>query len=156
MSNVEGRVSAVVCLAIGMCFAASNQLAAQEQAIPPAIRSAMSSDVDVHLALTQPTSARRPSILVPLYVSFGVMQALDVHSTQLALAGGGREGNPIMRGIVGSPVAMAALKVGATAGVILLSESVRKRHPLAAVVTMVSLNSAYAMIVSRNYSIARR
>ena len=61
-----------------------------------------------------------------------------------------------MSGIVGSPVAMTALKVGATAGIILLSEKVRKRNPVAAVVMMVTLNSAYAMVVSHNYAIARR
>ena len=84
------------------------------------------------------------------------MQVLDITSTQQALAGGGVEGNPAMSGIVGSPVAMTAMKVGATAGIILLSEKVRKRNPVVAVVMMVTLNSAYAMVVSHNYAVARR
>jgi hypothetical protein len=95
-------------------------------------------------------------VLVPLYVSFAALQVLDIRSTQQALASGGVESNPLMTGIVGSPVAMTAFKVGATAGIVLLSEKVRKRNPVAAVVLMVTLNSAYAMVVSNNYAIARR
>ena len=155
MANVNGRVSAVVCLTIGMFCAASHSLAAQELTVAPAIRAAMSSDAAIRSALAQPAPARRPALLVPLYVSFAAMQVLDITSTQHALANGGVEGNPAMSGIVGSPVAMTALKVGATAGIILLSEKVRKRNPVMAVVMMVTLNSAYAMVVSRNYAIAR-
>ena len=154
MANVNGRVSAVVCLTIGMLCAASRPLAAQEQTVTPN-RPAMSSDAAIRSALAQPVPARRPALLVPLYVSFAAMQVLDITSTRHALAGGGVEGNPAMSGIVGSPVAMTAMKVGATAGIILLSEKVRKRNPVAAVVMMVTLNSAYAMVVSRNYAIAR-
>jgi hypothetical protein len=102
------------------------------------------------------TTVRRPAILLPLYISFAAMQVLDIRSTQQALKGGGGEGNPVMGGIVGSPVAMTAMKVGATAGIVFLSEKVRKRNPVAAVVMMVGLNSAYAMVVSRNYAIARQ
>ena len=154
MANVNGRVSAVVCLTIGMFCATSHSLAAQEQTVAPAIRAAMSSDAAIRSALAQPAPARRPALLVPLYVSFAAMQVLDITSTRHALAAGGVEGNPAMSGIVGSPVAMTALKVGATAGIILLSEKC-KRNPVVAVVMMVTLNSAYAMVVSRNYAIAR-
>ena len=156
MSNVERRLCAVVCLTAGMFLSTSSQLAAQEQPIAAAAGSAESLHaVSVAPSLTPPASAKRPSILIPLYVSFGVMQALDLHSTQLALAGGGREANPLMGGVVGSPVAMTALKVGTTAGIIFLSEKVRKRNRVAAVVMMVTMNSAYAMVVSHNYSLAR-
>jgi hypothetical protein len=155
MSNVERRLSAVVCLTLAMCVAPGNELAAQEPAPAPALRAAIAAPDGVRPRLSPAAPARRPSILVPLYVSFGVMQALDVHSTQRALAGGGVEGNPMMKGIVGSPLAMTALKAGTSAGIILLTEKVRKRHPVAAIAMMVTLNSAYAMVVSRNYSISR-
>jgi hypothetical protein len=154
MANVNGRVSAVVCLTIGMLVAASHQVAAQEVTVAPAI-TALASDAAIRSTLTQPAPAHRPAVFMPLYVSFAALQVLDITSTRHALAGGGVEGNPTMGGIVGSPVAMTALKVGATAGIVLLSEKVRKRNPVAAVVMMVTLNSAYAMVVSRNYAIAR-
>lgn len=157
MSNLERRLCAVVCLTAGMFLSAGRQLAAEEQPISAAARAAGSLDVvSVAPSLTPPAaSSRRPSILIPLYVSFGVMQALDLRSTQLALAGGGREANPLMGNVVGSPVAMTALKVGTTAGIIFLSEKVRKRNRVAAVAMMVTMNSAYAMVVSHNYSLAR-
>jgi hypothetical protein len=157
MANVNGRFSAaVVAMTFGMFFAASHSLAAQDLTVAPAIRAALAADATSRSTLLQPAPVRRPSMLVPLYVSFAALQVLDITSTRSALAGGGVEGNPVMGGVVGSPVAMSALKIGATAGIILLSEKVRKRNPVAAVVMMVGMNSAYAMIVSRNYAIARQ
>ena len=156
MANVNGRVSAVVCLTIGLFVAVSRPLAAQDLTVAPAIRAARSADAASRSTLLQPAAARRPAVLVPLYVSFAALQVLDIQSTRQALAAGGVEGNPMMSGIVGSPVAMTALKIGATAGIVLLSEKVRKRNPVAAVVMMVTLNSAYAMVVSQNFAVARR
>jgi hypothetical protein len=155
MSNVEGHLGAVVCLSLGMFLSTSNQAAAQEQPIAPAVHPAIASDAGLRTALRQATPARRPPVLVPLYVSFGIMQVLDVSSTQAALAGGAREGNPIMGGIAKSPIAMAALKGGVTAGIIVVSEKMWKRNRVATVLTMVALNSTYAMVVSHNYSNAR-
>ena len=122
---------------------------------PSAEPAATPAQASVMPALTA-TTVRRPAILLPLYISFAAMQVLDIRSTQQALNGGGVEGNPVMGGIVGSPVAMTAMKVGATAGIVFLSEKMRKRNPVAAVVMMVGFNSAYAMVVSRNYAIARQ
>ena len=154
MANVNGRLGAVGFLTLGMLVAVSSSLAAQDLTVAPAIRAAMASDAAARPTLVQAAPVRRPAILVPLYVSFAAMQVLDIRSTQQALHGGGVEGNPVMGGIVGSPVAMTAMKVGATAGIVFLSENVRKRNPVAAVVMMVGLNSAYAMVVWRNYAIA--
>lgn len=157
MANVEGRLSAVVCLSIGIVIATGSPLAAQDLSVAPAIRAAMAADAASRTTeLSEPAPARRSPLLMPLYVSFAALQVLDIQSTQSALKAGGVEGNPVMSGVVGSPLAMAALKVGATAGIILLSEKVRKRNPVAAVVMMVTLNSAYAMVVSNNIAIARR
>jgi hypothetical protein len=157
MANVAGRLSAIVGLTIAMFVALSSPLAAHDLTVSPAVRAAMAADAaSGSTVLTQPAPARRPALLMPLYVSFATLQVLDIQSTRSALKSGGVEGNPMMSGVVGSPVAMTALKAGATAGIILLSEKLRKRNPVAAVVTMVALNSAYAMVVSRNFAIARR
>jgi hypothetical protein len=51
---------------------------------------------------------------------------------------------------------LLALKAGATATTILLTEHVSKRNPVASMFFMVAVNSAYAMIVAHNYMIARR
>jgi len=105
-------------------------------------------------AVTEP--AARPVLLTTLYGAFVGLEALDVHSTMLAVRNGaGREANPALRQI-GSP-ALFAMKAGTTASIILASERLRKdHHPLAAVMLMIGANSAYAMITAHNYAVLQR
>ena len=100
---------------------------------------------------------RRPPLLVPLYVSMAGLQALDAQSTFRAL-GTGRaiETNRIVGPFTTSGAAMVALKAGVTCATILGTESLWKRNPVAAVVAMVAVNSAYAVIVAHNYRLASR
>jgi hypothetical protein len=100
----------------------------------------------------------RANVLVPLYGSFVVLQALDFDSTMKALqSGAGREANVAMQAVVGSPVLYATLKAGATAAIILTCERLRKRnHGVAAAALMIGLDSAYAVVSARNYAISRR
>jgi hypothetical protein len=102
------------------------------------------------------TASRRPATLVPLYVSFAALQGLDVHSTLRASRFGGREANPVVDSMLGSPAAFVAAKAGTTAGIYFVSERLWKRHRAAAVLTMIALNSTYAAIVARNYAIEAR
>jgi hypothetical protein len=89
---------------------------------------------------------------VPLYASFAVLQALDVHSTLSALQRGvGREANPGMAGLASSSAAFAAVKAGAAVGIIYLTEHVRTRSRVGSIVLMAALNSAYAVVVVNNY-----
>jgi hypothetical protein len=100
--------------------------------------------------------AERPSPLVPLYVTFGALQALDIDSTLRALGNGGRESNPVIGGAVGSPGALIAIKAGATAGIVFASEKLWKRNRVAAVLMMIAMDSAYAAVVAHNYHLAQR
>ncbi len=79
-----------------------------------------------------PTSPRRPSPLVPLYVSFAALQVADVASTVRALDSGGQEANPIVGSFADSSAAMLAVKAGATAGTIYLTERLWKKNRPAA------------------------
>lgn len=88
---------------------------------------------------------------MPLYLSFGALQSLDAHSTILALRAGGREQNPLMRDLASRPAGLVALKAGVTASTILLTERLRSKHRVGAMVLMTALNSAYAMVVVHNY-----
>ena len=97
----------------------------------------------------EPTQSR--GILVPLYVSFATLQALDAHSTLRALNAGATEANPIVAGVAGRPVALVAMKAGVAASTIYLVEKVRVKSRRAALVLMAALNSAYAAIVAHNY-----
>ena len=98
---------------------------------------------------------RRPSALVPLYVSFSTLQVLDLHSTARGLDRGAVEANPIVRPFTGNQFAMVALKAAGTTGVILASEQMWKKNKVAAVVFMVASNSAMTWVVQHNYRITR-
>jgi uncharacterized protein DUF5658 len=98
---------------------------------------------------------RRPDSLVPLYVSFGALQALDLHSTFRALDHGAVEANPVLQGVVGNQAGLVALKAVGTAGVIFASEKMWKRNRTASVIFMVAANSAMAWVVQNNYRAVR-
>jgi hypothetical protein len=98
----------------------------------------------------------RPAPLVPLYVSFAALQALDVHSTLTALDAGGHEANPMIRSTLGNPTGLFLLKAGTAAGVVLITERLWRRNRAAAVVTMIALNSAYATMAAHNYRLGQQ
>ena len=122
---------------------------------PPGARAFQASEPTAAPPIVEMPS-RRPAALVPLYVSFAALQVLDVHSTLRAPEFGGREANPVVAGMLGSPAALVAAKAGMTAGIYFVSERMWKRNRGAAVLTMIALNSAYAAIVARNYAIEAR
>lgn len=96
------------------------------------------------------------SLLNSLYATTVVMQVLDIHSTLQALNNGAVEGNPIMSGVAGRPGAFIATKAAVAAGSIWAANKMAKRNKVAAVMTLVAVNSAYAAIVSHNYRLASR
>ena len=102
-------------------------------------------------AAREPSRTDRPLALPALYASFGVLQALDAHSTLRALDRGQMEGNPVMRGIASQPAAVVGIKAATTAGTIFLTEKLWRRHRTAAIVLMVALNAGYAAVVAHNY-----
>lgn len=96
------------------------------------------------------------SLLNSLYASTALMQVLDIHSTYRAFSAGAVEGNPAMTRITGNPAAFAATKAAVAAASIWAAHRMAKKNKIAAVITLVAVNSAYAMIVSHNYQLARR
>ena len=104
-------------------------------------------------AQRSPVTTERPAPLIPLYVSFGALQVLDVHSTRRGVDVGATELNGLVRAVGVSGPGMFALKAAATAGIIHLTEKAWKKNPVAAVVVMVGANLAYAAIVSNNYRV---
>jgi Domain of unknown function (DUF5658) len=93
--------------------------------------------------------------LTSLYVSFVTLQVLDAHSTLSAVRHGAREMNPLVATFADRPAALVALKAGTAAGVLYMTERVRRRSRVGALLMMVAFNSAYATVVANNYSIAR-
>ena len=100
-------------------------------------------------------SNRTSALLFSLFASTAAMQALDVHSTMTALNQGAVEANPLMKGLARNKTAFIAMKAGVAASTILATRNMAKRNKVAAIATMVAINSAYAMVVRHNYKVAR-
>lgn len=99
----------------------------------------------------------RPRSLMPLYVSFVALQALDLHSTRAALDRGYAEANPVMAPFVDNRGAALAFKAATTGLTIFAVERLwRRQHRTAAVITMIAANAGYAFVVSQNYGKAAR
>jgi hypothetical protein len=96
------------------------------------------------------------TLLNSLYATTIAMQVLDIHSTIQALNSGAVEGNPIIGKVAGNPGALIATKAAVTAVSLWAAHKVSKHNKAAAVITLVAVNSAYAMIVSNNYRLAHR
>jgi hypothetical protein len=126
--------------------------AAVSNAISPAVVAAS----DVPAPVLRPLRpARRSPLMDALYASTFTMQALDVHSTLKAFGAGAVEANPLMADVTRNKLAFVALKAGIATSTVLAAHNMSRTNKVAAVVTLVGINSAYAMIVSHNYQVAR-
>jgi len=146
-------------VALFASLAVSVPAAAQDHATQLPAAAITISAVQLHtaseLTAAKLATAPRPNSLVPLYLSFAALQALDVHSTLGALNRGGVEANPLMQSVTGNPASLVAIKAAGTAGVLYTSERLWKKNPAAAIVFMVGANSAMAWVVQNNYRAAR-
>ena len=100
------------------------------------------------------TSSSR-GVLVPLYVSFAALQALDAHSTLRGIHRGAVEQNPMLRSFANNPAALFAVKAGVAASTIVIADKMRDRSRVGAIVLMAGLNSFYATVVAHNYAAVR-
>ncbi|HXT69787.1 MAG TPA: DUF5658 family protein [Vicinamibacterales bacterium] len=115
------------------------------------------SDLEQFPVPVQPLGIRRTSspLLKSMYVTTAVVQALDMHSTLGAFKAGAVEANPLMSGITKNRVAFVAAKAAVAASTMFAARQIAKRSKVGAVITMLAVNSAYAMIVRHNYKLAR-
>ena len=114
--------------------------------------------METRATLPAPSSRRlgsRVDPLLPLYVTYGVLQLADAHSTLRGLSRGAREQNPVIGSVVNNPGVFIPVKVGSTIATVYLVERLRKRNPKAAVFVMVAVNAAYGVIVHHNYKVGR-
>jgi hypothetical protein len=145
---LEAPVSAV--------FTARLRLLANSASTPSPVFAPVAPPVLLAVRVSTPLARRqaRPAILMPMYTSFGGLQALDYHSTTRALSRGvGREANPLARTIVNHRPAFIAVKAGSTAAMVLVAEQMWKKHPVRAVVFMAAANAGMAIVVAHNYSV---
>jgi hypothetical protein len=161
MPSSAWRLLSLSIVVLAFLLAGAPEFPALERAVANAFRSAAEIRVpdtpapDVRGAGTSvpaATTARERGILVPLYISFAALQALDAHATLRALDAGATEMNPLMGGLAGKPAALLAMKAGLAASTIYFVEKLRLRSRAAAIVLMMALDSAYATIVAHNYA----
>jgi hypothetical protein len=118
--------------------------------IPIAVAGAGAQDTDD----TKPEEAAAASdtpVFGPLYASFVALQALDVVSTWHAANEGRAEANPFLRAIAPNRPALIAVKSAQTVGTLWLTQRLRKKHRVAAIALVCGLDSAYAVVVARNF-----
>jgi hypothetical protein len=99
-----------------------------------------------------PPTPRRSPLLISLYVSHGLLQALDAHATNRALrTGAAQEGNPLIRPIATQPAAFIAFKLGVAVGIIYGIDRLHKHHPRLAMITLGAINGGYLYFIQRSY-----
>ena len=144
----------IACVVVFVCSLAGMPAAAQDVSSAPVgllfaeqVQRAAAPQVQ---SLIEPT-LKRPIPLLPMYVSFAVLQGYDYATTTRALSSGaGREANPVMAPIVGSRAAFFAVKAGTAAGTVWIAERMWKKHPVRAIVFMAALNGVTATVVTHN------
>ena len=105
---------------------------------------------------TQVSKPNSTGLRYSLYASFAALQAMDAHSTLKVLRSGGHEANPFMSGVASQPAAFIAMKAGTAAATIFLAEKLSKKNPVASILLMTAVNTAYATVVAHNYRIPTR
>ena len=114
------------------------------------------SDTRIYVSDLRTRSLKRPPALLPLYITFAALQMLDAHSTTKALKNGGVEANPVVASFAGNTGALYAVKIATTAATVLIGEKLWRKNRFGAIMTMMAINSAYAVVVRHNYGIASR
>jgi hypothetical protein len=149
-------MSRVACVLVFVCSVAGGPAAAQEVAAPPVGSAVEQVQATAPAHVFREAVAKRPSPLVPMYMSFAALQGLDYASTTKALSSGaGREANPVMGPIVGNRGAFLAVKAGTAAGTMWIAERMWKKHPARAVVFMTVVNGVMATVVTHNMRVVR-
>lgn len=104
----------------------------------------------------QPRRNGPSPIMLSLYASTAVVHALDVHSTLQGLEQGAYEANPIMAPLTKNKFVFIGVKAAVAAGTIYATREMAKKNKVAAIITLVAINSAYAYVAHHNYRVADR
>jgi len=88
-----------------------------------------------------------------LFVTYGVVQGLDMASTIAARNRGAVEVNPLMRGGYGKGMVVKAALGAVT---MLAVRGIEKKSKKAAVMTMIAINVGTAAVIANNLRIAKR
>jgi len=100
----------------------------------------------------------RPAPLMPLYLGFATSQALDIHSTSLAIDRGALERNPLLKALgPDNPWAAVAVKASIAGATIWTAENMWKRNRrVNAIILMVAVTALQTTVDAHNYRVAAR
>jgi hypothetical protein len=158
MSRRVAFLFAVVIACLPSTVAAQEPLAVNTDFNPTMTAFAQAAPLDVRQLDVRPSVGLRSGqskLLSSLMVSSVVLQALDVHSTYRALGQGAVEANPVMAGVTGNTAAFIATKAAVATATVMAARHLGKRNKIAAIATLVAINSVYAFVVDHNYRVAR-
>jgi len=115
---------------------------------------APSSPVEPTYRITiQAIQPRRPAALIPLYLTYGALQAADGYLTLTAIHHGAVEQNPIVAPIAGKTSLLFGLKAATTASTLVLIERFRREHPYRAICLIGALDSGMGWVVWHNHQV---
>jgi hypothetical protein len=128
-------------------------------AAPAAVRAADDDKTPIVAPTTKTApvpAARRPMVLVPLYVSFAGLQGYDGYTTVHGISAGAHESNAVVGGLASKPAAFWAIKAGSTALTFAVAEQLwRNHHRREAVAAMIISNGLMAYVAANNASTLR-
>ena len=99
---------------------------------------------------TRESHGSRPAALPAFYASLAALQVFDGYSTTRALAGGAKEANPVMKGIVTRPAVFWSVKAAMAVAPTLAAERMWKTNKTAAIAVMVVSNGMMAAVAAHN------
>ena len=141
-------------LTTGSAFAADDVVAPTIAPAAAAAAATLAQKTDLATATTFAPrfhEPRRPMVLPALYVGSAILQGYDAYSTLTVLKHGGREANPMMKGITQYPAAFIGMKAVVTATSIVAAERMWKNHNrVGAIVTMAVSNGLMAYVAAHN------
>jgi hypothetical protein len=105
---------------------------------------------------TRESHGVRPAALPALYASLAALQWFDGYSTTRALAGGAKEANPMMKGVVNKPVVFWSLKAAMAVAPALATERMWKTNKAGAIAVMVVSNGMMAAVAAHNAKVLNR
>jgi uncharacterized protein DUF5658 len=111
-------------------------------------------NVAPHLTDAHAGSLQKRLILLPLCVSLAGLQLYDVYSTVTALNRGFVEGNPVMIGLTGHPLALAGVKAATSTTMIYTANRLWNHHHRTAAIALIGISNAVAALVATNNAAA--
>jgi len=108
-----------------------------------------------HPPAGEPTRTR-PAALPAFYASLAALQLFDGYSTRRALAGGAKEPNPVMKGVVTRPVVFWSVKAAMTVAPSIAAERLWKTNTAGAIAVVVVSNGMMAAVAAHNAKLLNR